>query len=562
MRKIFLRFIVFFAVLMLSACGVYSIDRRSVVSNLHRSLEKSDFAAAAYFNSILANEAFSRAYRCLKVWEKVRDSATGLLPRGAGRGQSFWNAKDTAADLFPFLFLASSYLDRDNEWLWVTVLQKERDICGKMPCTVLLRSTVIEREETPDVIFGASEYAKDGLLAITERLGKGPWFNRMEEIEEEIIKASDIPSSSGMIPSSNAEVNGNLLQVLTRLYWATAKVEYLKMAERIGDRYFFEVLPQNNYLPPYDWSLSGKKELGSHFRLRDHGNEIVPGLTELYLLEKLRGMPKAAQYRKPLKEFLDLILKVARTTDGLWYEDVDIHSRIPGSNIVTDNWGYILNAYQMFDLAEGVPFYQNEIRKVMLSVAARKAIPCGDATYDSYADSIESMLYMLPWFDIPECHLWVDNEIEAMFRMQKSSGFIDKYYLDGNFIRTALLYGTYKTMGIVTFPWRKDLFLGAVYDKKKNELYIHLRAKKPWKGFLKFDLPRHRTIWNLPFEYPRLNQTPEWFVVEPNKRYTVSGLKQNKAIVLSGESLAQGLAVNLEKGNLQFELKVSEEATK
>ncbi|MBA4320392.1 MAG: hypothetical protein C0412_18495, partial [Flavobacterium sp.] len=179
----------------------YSI-RRDVVRSLHKSLERGDFETAASLNSILAREAFLRAYRTLKAWEGTRDPETGLVPTATHEEMAFWNAKDTAADLFPFLLLASHYLDRDNEHLWLLTLEKEKRICGAMPCKVFFQPTRVETEEIPKVIFGASEYAKDGLLAVTERLGRGLWFIRLEEIAQGLIKASYIPTSSGNICSS------------------------------------------------------------------------------------------------------------------------------------------------------------------------------------------------------------------------------------------------------------------------------------------------------------------------------------------------------------------------
>jgi hypothetical protein len=543
----------------ISPADRYSV-RRDVVRSLHQAMGKGDYEAAALFNSILAREAFLRSYNTLKAWEGVRDPETNLVPmRIKSKEPLFWNAKDTAADLFPFLLLASHCLDRDNEHLWLLTLERERSICGPMPCKVLFRPMRIDSQSKADVIFGASEYAKDGLISVTERLGRGPWFVRMEEIAQNIIAAAYIPTSFGNICSSNTEVNGNMLQVLTRLYWATQNEEYLQMAERIGDVYLLEVFPRSNYLPAYDWDFKKGESVGSIFILRDHGNEIIPGLSELYALEKLQGRPRAKIYREPLKTFLDVILSVERTEDGLWYDNVDIDTDEAVSTRVVDNWGYILNAYQAFDLVEGTSVYQDEIQRVMLAAAARKSFPWEGISHDGYADSIESMLYLLPWYDIPQCHYWVDDEIEVMFNMQAPSGFTRENYLDGNFIRTALLYGTYKTMGVIAEPWRKDLLLGAARDRDKKTLYIYLSADKPWKGVLKFDVPRHRTIWNLPFEFPRLNEAPEWFIVGPDKKYSVGGIEKDKTLSFTGESLAQGLVVTIDKECPFLTLKVSEE---
>jgi len=38
---------------------------------------------------------------------------------------------------------------------------------------------------------------------------------------------------------------------------------------------------------------------------------------------------------------------------------------------------------------------------------------------------------------------------------------------------------------------------------------------------LRFDRPRHRDYFHLPFDYARINQFPEWFTAEAGKRYRV-----------------------------------------
>ena len=532
--------------------------RHHIVVALYQALERNDFQQTAFLNSILAQEAFQRAYRTLKAWENLRDPETGLVPVGANSKKAFWSPKDAAADLFPFLLLASQYVESHNERLWVNMLAKEREICGPMPCKIFFQPTRLIKEELSDVIFGAAEYAKDGLLPLVERSGRGPWFARLEEIAQTLIRAAPVETKSGKILSSNTEVNGDILQVLVRLYWATKKIEYVEMAERIAESYLFDILPKNHYLPPRDWDFSKGAPAGTYFSLRDHANEIVPGLAELYLLEKLHERPQALLYRKALKSFYDLILEVGRTDDGLWYNAVDIRTRKPLDEAVADTWGYVLNALQTFDLAEGTSIYAEEIRRAMRAASARKSFPWEPPIpHDGYADTIESMLYLLPWFDAPEYHRWVDEEIEVMFHMQSPTGIVSGGYLDGNFNRTALLYATYKTRGITAHPWREDVYLGTAYDRKEKDLYVYLSAGTPWKGVLKFDLPRHRVIWNLPFEYPRLNGTPEWFVVEPEKSYAVVNLKTGERFLLLGRSLAKGLEMKLGDKDSSLSLKIS-----
>jgi len=518
--------------------------RHSIIQSLDQALQEKRFKDAASYNAILSQEALVRAFRVLKAWEGVRDSETGFVPREI-TGKPRWKADDNAADLYPYLLLASHYLDQKNEEMWIDIIKRERDVCGKMPCSFHFKPIKIKEKNLATRIFGAAEYAKDGLLAITDRLGRGPWFERMEEIMDVLIDSAYVETKSGKISATDAEVNGDNLQVLTRLYWATRKSKYLEMAERIGDAYFFEVFPRNDYLPTHDWDFNKEAPTDKFFKIRDHGNEIVPGLVELYFLEKTLGrVIKVEQYREPLKKFLDTLLRIGRNDQGIWICKIDTATKTQVNKKYTDNWGYISNAYVTFDLAEGSQQYNLEMQRTMKAVAQIKSYDWEEKRQDGYADTIESMLYLLPWFDIRECHNWVDEEIGILFGKQQESGFVESIYLDGNFIRTALLYGKYKTLGVLPSPWREDLVLGSAFDSEKRWLYLFLNCERDWNGLLKFDSPRHRLIWSLPFQYPRLNSSPEWFVVEPEKKYVIENIDSGKREVRSGQSLIDGYAVN------------------
>ncbi len=528
--------------------------RRNLIHDLHRALVRGNYEQAAYFNAILAQEAFQRSYRTLKAWEKLRDSKTGLIPRSLQ--QKFWNGYDNAADCFPFMLLASHYLDKESESMWLHTLVSERQLSGPLPRTMLLNGSQMVDERPSKLIFGGAEYAKDGLVYIAASLGKGPWFDRMEEIMQKIIAEAGIKSPAGLIPANDSEVNGDILQVLPRLYWATRKEEYLTMAERITEAYLFEIMPKNKGIPAMLWDFSTGKASSKSFKFRDHGNEIIPGLAEVYLVERLLNRPQALRYREPLKKLLDTFLTVGRSPDGLWYQAVYTETYQPKNQLISDNWGYILNAYRIFDLAEGTNIYTREIVRAMKAAAAMKSYTWEGKHQDGYADSIESMLYQLSQFDVPECHLWVDDEIEVMFAKQLSSGYVDGSYLDGNFVRTSLMYAFYKTYGIMTDPWRDDLCFGAALNKSEKSYYLYLDADKPWQGLLKFDFNRHKVYWNIPFDYPRLNAPPEWFAVDPDHNYEIKDLTTSQTTVHSGKALIEGYKIILD-GKSPMRLRIS-----
>ena len=69
---------------------------------------KGDPFVEAAANGRLANEAFVRSDRLMMDWLTLADPRTGLLPRMAmGQDRDIWNAKDCAADLYPFLVLTA-----------------------------------------------------------------------------------------------------------------------------------------------------------------------------------------------------------------------------------------------------------------------------------------------------------------------------------------------------------------------------------------------------------------------------------------------------------------------
>ena len=93
---------------------------------------------------------------------------------------------------------------------------------------------------------------------------------------------------------------------------------------------------------------------------------------------------------------------------------------------------------------------------------------------------------------------------------------------------------------------RTDVRLGAV--QHGDELYVSMIAGEPWSGKLVFDKPRHQVPMRLPIDYPRINQFPEWFTAEADRRYTVANLNAGSKTSFSGRQLQEGMAVQIEPG--------------
>src|SRR5437762_2440459 len=129
---------------------------------------------------------------------------------------------------------------------------------------------------------------------------------------------SPVENAYAHLPDRQAELNGDVHQTLVRLAAMTGDRRFLEWAERIGDAYVDEVLPRNHDLPGYSWDFQ-KHEGPDRMRLRDHGNEIVVGLTLLHAVESARGRPRGAAWRAPIGRMLDRILASANP-DGLLYD--------------------------------------------------------------------------------------------------------------------------------------------------------------------------------------------------------------------------------------------------
>ncbi len=149
----------------------------------------------------------------------------------------------------------------------------------------------------PASLFGAGEYAKDGLITVTELLGRTPWFHRMVDMIADAMDRAPIATTWGKLPAADGELNGDFLQVLVRLSTMTGDPRYLAWARRIADAYVEEVLPGNFGVPSTKWDFTthtGEAQL----RLRDHGNELVVGLTLLYALESDLQSDRARALRR------------------------------------------------------------------------------------------------------------------------------------------------------------------------------------------------------------------------------------------------------------------------
>jgi len=489
-------------------------------------------------NGQLANEGFIRCRRFVQGWLNHADPKTGLIPRNLDKDKDIWNAQDCAADNYPFMVLTAAITDRKLfEGRMLDMLRTETRLTsriGALPDTYSFSKQDFQntQPEIGRIIFGSSEYVKDGLLPLTEWLGESPWSKRMLDILDDIWQHAPIETKYGTIISTSQEVNGEMLQTLSRIYWMTGDKKYLDWAIRLGDYYLLDV-----HHPTSDEKM---------LRLRDHGCEIISGLCELYATVHFALPEKKEAYQEPIHQMLDRILEVARNEHGLFYNSINPQTGEHDKALV-DTWGYTYNGFYTVYLIDKTPAYRDAVVKALSNLKEHYSYPnykWGGS--DDYADCIESAINLYNRETVGSVAAWLDNEIKVMWNIQKPDGVIEGWHGDGNFARTTIMYCLWKTAGLTIQPWREDVIFGAVQDS--DTLKITLRAEKPWQGRLIFDVPRHKTIMKLPLDWPRINQFPQWFTVEGAKTYTLTDLSGNSKRTFSGENLSEGIEMDLVPG--------------
>ncbi len=477
-------------------------------------------------NAELAAPAFTEMRRWLRdVALKQIDEKTGLF-RATGDS---WNYRDTAADCFPFLAWAAYFTDRDVfEGLVYNALHSEIKLCshyGAIPVDYNLAAGAKQVNQPYDsVVFGASEYMKDGLVAVVEAAGPGEWLDRMRAIEDELWNRASVETPYGKLVSANLEVNGDHMQVLIRLFGLTGERRYLKYAERIADYY----LNDPAFVPRH---------------LDDHGCELVGGLGLLQGVESTVAPDKEKRYRPLIKKMLDTILERGLNSDGLMLHTLADTPGPHDDKPLTDNWGYNYVSFYCYYLVTGDVKYRDVIRTPLVNLAKPKyhLYPWEGTNIDGHADSIEGALYLLSVLPVEEGVKWADREVADALIGKPIPG-TSKF--ECNAIRTVTLYVLSKTQGIHVRKWRDDLRLGAARDG--DGVVLFAAAEHPWEGKLIFDIPRHKLWFNFKHDWPRINYLPEYFSVNPEGKYLVKvGPGKPRVEQWTGTSLREGLPVRL-----------------
>jgi hypothetical protein len=536
----------------------FACSWRVLVAQDVREGDRAAIAAEARLNGQRFERAVSAMQRVLRVWLTHADERTLLLPDripGPGSGLKpgdrtrLYTPHNSGADLYPYLILTAELTDPDlyrgrmmemlrNE---IRYTNTEASIPGNL--------SLDTGELGPPSMFGAGEYAKDGLLAVTEYLGRTAWYYRMVDMVADAMAHASVESRFGKLPASDSELNGDYLQVLARLGNTTGDQRFVEWARRIGDAYVQEVIPGSHDVPSGLWDFTAHTG-DQHLRLRDHGNELVVGLVLQYANEQRWKTPRAETWRPVIARMLDRILASANA-DGLLYNEVDTATLTPIGTGLSDNWGYIYGAVYTFYQCTGETRYRDAVLRVLHNLPkyrrhvweprpADQQLPLG--SFDGYADSIESALYLVAREPVPEALDWIESEMQVMLDMQRPDGHLEYWYGEGNFNRTAMLYALMQSRGVRPAHWQSGMRVGAVQRGPR----LHLSLVLPAPTTIRFDYARHRRVLNLDRNYVRLNEFPEWFVVDENALYRLSRSDAGDAaggMVRLGSELIDGVTL-------------------
>jgi hypothetical protein len=361
-----------------------------------------------------------------------------------------------------------------------------------------------------------------------------------------------------------SEENGNVLQACSRLALATGRDRYALQAAAIAAASVDQMLPACNGLPVVTFDYAAGKVRDRRVRIRDHGNEIIPGLSEAYALAVYRSASDAAwkaradHWAEPIGRMFELLLQKGLNRDGVPVSVIDPFTGEHLEPTANDNWGYFTNGVLLFTQAARrhgtidaarLDAMDAGVDRIAAAVAKQYGIDWVGVPFDGYCDTIESALYTAHHRPQTAAVLlpWADDQVALLMACQQPDGFVSRRYLDGNFIRTLLMYADARSGGWRVVPWRADVRVG--FAQSDAAAVLTVSSATPYTGTLLPDQPRHRTIMHLPWDWPRLNSWPEWFT--PDEIVSVTDAKG--ALRPTRDEVSNGLPINV-PANGQLEL--------
>lgn len=539
--------------------------RQILIETRYAARSTGDVRTAAQLNGIFSREALRRAHAVHTAWLERKVPGTALYSQKDGAPE--WNYRNTAADFFAFHLLAGLRLNPGSLDSLMATLKSEEALRTSSGLCQPVRARDARQVEADhdELLFGSSEYLKDGLLSVLEWHGPDIVLDRMLSITDAIIAESRHNSRFGPIVGKGAEVNGNMMVVCTRLSYVTGRSDYAEYAARIADAVVHQMLPANSGLPPRFFDFEKNEVIDPLVHLKDHGNEVMFGLSEAYAMAVHRSVAEGGtgiwsdrvmSWAGPIARMYDLVLQHGARDDGLLANRMHASPPSVAKDTLNDNWGYVLNGATLFvqagrrsqslpaDLLERLDGRIDQIARSTFAKVPRQPF---SGSSDSDCDAVESALYMAAY----RPHLrqtalgWADEQMQFLMELQLPSGLIDGIYLDGNYIRTMLLYADARSGGWQLVPWSANVSVGFAIDAK-GIACLTVTADQPYRGRLVPDGERHRLHTRLPWDWPRLNSWPRWWIPgSPLVIVKAEGLTSQIAL----DGLAQGIDLELERGD-------------
>ncbi len=449
--------------------------RRELLTSRDHARIIGDTARVDALNAALAADALARATRIHDVWMLRRNPTTKLFPQSATNPE--WNYRNTAADFFGFQFTLAQEQNLPSVPLLRETLQAERvvnpaGISGGLCRAIDSVSGRTGGQTARERMFATCEYLKDGLTPLYERHGDPAVLDRMKELADAIIASSAVQSRFGKIPSRDSEINGDVLQAFGRLGFACGPKsgeKYHAMLAAIADAIVGQMLthPDAPGVPLHFYDYQTDRFSSGIVRLRDHGNETAVGLAEAFATAvALKSDPawaaRADRWAEPLARMYELILARGVNADGLLVTQLDGGGSggpksLPRRELTItdpepcDNWGYLLSGVLLFVQAEQrhnsiaparLDALLARVDAIALAVTRTDNLRWEGDNPDGFADTIESAIHIAAHRPAIREQLlnWSDTQIIHLFQAQKPDGLCTGDYLDGNVIRTAMMY--------------------------------------------------------------------------------------------------------------------------
>lgn len=449
--------------------------RRELLASRDKSQLAGDAVRVEALNAALAADALTRATRIHDAWMSLRNPSTKLFPQSATNPE--WNYRNTAADFFGFEFALAQELNLPSVPLLRETLQAERaanpaGATGGLCRAIDSSSGRTGGQTARERMFATCEYLKDGLTPLYERHGDPAVLERMKELADAIIASSAVQSRLGKIPSRDSEINGDVLQAFGRLGFACGPKsgeKYHAMLATIADAIVGQMLthPEASGVPLHFYDYQTDRFSSGVVRLRDHGNETAVGLAEAFATAvALKSDPawaaSADRWAEPLARMYEIILARGVNADGLLVTQLDggggggpkpqpRHELTITDPEPCDNWGYLLTGVLLFIQAEQrhnsiaparLDALLARVDAVALAVIRTDNLRWEGDNPDGFADTIESAIQIAAHRPAIRERLlnWADTQIVHLFQAQKPDGFCTGDYLDGNILRTAMMY--------------------------------------------------------------------------------------------------------------------------